>query len=651
MYLLKFNKNIPAAAMLLLASYASAQEKAASYQDYKGIYGDVNELIINDNITYDIFMDNKKLRVLQNNYYESMIMSENGIHNNEENFSYSDLVKLNEYEAFSIINDKGKERKIKVTQANERQMNQRGVFYDDVREKQLIFPNLEAGARKVYSVQTEFLDPFLLQSHIFGNSFPMLNSVLEVRADKDINIGYRIFNDTGNNIEFSKTEKKGKYIYRWTLKNAKAVKMESGNPGFRHFIPHVNVFIKDYKVGDKKVDVLDDTAKLYEYYKSFVKDLNKADDAELKALSLELTEGLASDSEKVKKIFYWVKDNIKYIAFENGYEGFIPREAALVHKRKFGDCKDMSSIISAMAAYAGVKGVTVAWIGTREIPYSYEQLSTPAVDNHMISVYNDNGKYVFLDATDRETRYGLPTAFIQGKEALINSGDTYKIVTVPVVEAENNKAVEVVKLHLDKEKLIGSGSVSYHGFSRSNLLSQMGDATGKSRFERIKSIVLKGNNKFSLKDYAEANITDRDQPYKIDFNFELSDYAVRDGQELYISLFLDHMYERLTLEADRVSAYDLDYLGSHTCRYDLALPANYTVKYLPENFSLDNDVMKASAVYTKAQGMVSLDLDIRLKKILLQPQDFALWNETVKKLKSLYTQTLILKENESKPKN
>ncbi|MGV3458866.1 MAG: DUF3857 domain-containing protein [Flavobacterium sp.] len=648
---MKLDKALPAAALLLLSVGAAAQEKAGTYQDYKNIYGDVNELVINDNITYDIFLDNKKIRVTRNNYYESMIMSENGIHNNEENFSYSELVKLNEYEAFSVINDKGKERKIKVTQSNEKQMSRGSVFYDDVKERQLIFPNLEAGARKVYSVQTEFLDPFLLQSHIFGSNFPVLNSVLEVRADKDINIGYRVFNDAGNNIEFTKTEKKGKYIYRWALKNAKAVKMESGNPGFRHFIPHVNVFIKDYTVGDKKVNVLDDTGKLYDYYKSFVKDLNKTDDADLRTLSLELTEGLTSDTEKVKKIFYWVKDNVKYIAFENGYEGFIPREAAVVYKRKFGDCKDMSSIISAMSAYAGVKGVSVAWIGTREIPYSYEQLSTPAVDNHMIGVYTDNGKYIFLDATDRETRYGLPTAFIQGKEALISSGDSYKIITVPVVDANENRAVEVVKLRLDNEKLIGSGSVSFYGFSRSNLLSQMGDATGKSRFERVKSIVLKGNNKFNLKDYTEENIADRDKPYKIDFNFELSDYAVKLDSELYISLFLDHMYERLTLEADRSAAYDMEYLGANSVRYDLEIPKNYTIKFLPKNFSLDNSLMKVDAVYTKSAGMISLDLSIKMKKLMLEPADFALWNETVKKLKSLYTQTLILKENEIKPKN
>lgn len=644
MNLLRLNKGCLIALLPLFALQAKAQDSGAAFQEYKKKYTDANELIITDKNSYDIFIDNKKLRVLQDNYYESMILTDNGIQNNEENFSYSDLVKLHEYEAFSIINDKGKDRKIKVTQTNEKQSRQSSVFYDDVKERQLIFPNLEAGARKVYSVKTEFLDPFLMQSFVFGNNYPIVNSTLEIRTDKDINIGYRIFNDPTNSIEFSKTEKKGKYIYKWTLKDIKPVKMEPNNPGFRYFIPHINVYVKDYTVDQKKIDVLDNTEKLYDYYKSFIKTLNKNEDADLKALSLELTAGKTSDTEKIKAIFYWVKDNIKYIAFENGYEGFIPREGSLVYKRKFGDCKDMASIISSMANYAGVKNVAVSWIGTRDIPYSYEQLPTPAVDNHMIAVYNDNGKYIFLDATDRETRYGIPTAFIQGKEALVSNGDTYKIITVPVVSAEDNQTTETVKMTLDKDKIKGTGTVSYYGYSRSSILAQIGDATNKTRFEMIKSLVEKGNNKFNLKEYTESNVSDRDKPYQVDFTFELADYAMQVDKELYINLFLEHLYEKLTLETDRVTPFDLDHLSAYNGHYELEIPKNYAVKYLPENFSLDNSVMKIDCQYVNSAGRITLDLKIKLKKILVEQPEFALWNETIKKLKNTYTQTLILTE-------
>lgn len=638
---LKSNKQLILSAVVVLAG-AGARSQVLSVDDYKKKWGDANELILSDKSSYDIFVEDKKLRIIRDNYYESIILSENGILNNQESFSYSELVKLREYDAFSVVNDKGKERKVKVTQSNEKNSRSGSIFHDGVKERQLIFPNLQKGARKVYNVQTEFLDPYLLQSFIFGSSLPMVNSTLEVRTDKDINIGYRVFNDPDNAIVFAKTEKKGKWVYSWTLNDVKAAKFESNNPGFRHILPHIDIYVKDYVASGAKIDVLDDTNKLYTYYKSFLKNLNKSEDADLKALSNELAAAGKTDDEKVKNIFYWVKDNIKYIAFENGYEGFIPREASLVFERKFGDCKDMANLIATMSNYAGIKDVSVCWIGTREIPYSYKELSTPAVDNHMIAVLKKKGNYIFLDATDRETRYGIPTSFIQGKEALVSNGDTYEIVQVPIVSSDQNKTVEKIRLTLDKDKLSGTATAEYSGFSRSHYLAQIGDASGKTRFDLIKSLVLKGSNKFNLQKFEEAHITDRDKPYRIDYSFELADYAIPVDNEIYINLFLDQLYDKLTLEADRSAAFEFDFLTAYQGEFTLEIPKNTSVKFLPPNFKLDNALLSADCNYVAKPNEVVLSVDIRLKKLLLRKPDFELWNATVKQLKDAYSQTLIL---------
>ncbi|MES2545291.1 MAG: DUF3857 and transglutaminase domain-containing protein [Bacteroidota bacterium] len=630
--------------LIVFSGFCIASAAQNTLQDYKKAYPDFNELIISDSQSYDFSIENKKLKVIQENYYESIILSENGIQNNKESFSYSELIKLKSYDAYSLINNNGKEKKIKVTQSNEKQASESSIFYNDVKERQLIFPNLEAGAKKVYEYQTEFVDPFLLHKFIFGNNLPIKNSSLEIKTEKGINIGYKIFNDPNNTIQFTRTEKKGKWIYKWTLKDIKPVKYEGNSPGFLYHIPHINVYIKDYTIDDKKTEVLDDVNKLFNYYKGFVKNLNKTEDSNLKAITLELTKNLTTDEEKVKRIFYWVKDNIKYIAFENGYEGFIPREASLVCERKFGDCKDMASIISSMAKYAKVKDVCISWIGSRSIPYTYNELSTPSVDNHMIAVFKNGGEYIFLDATDKETRYGIPTAFIQGKEALFNENDNYKIITVPIVPAKMNEMEEVVKLSIAKDKLIGSGKTQYTGFNRSFYLAQIGDATNKTRFEMIKSLVLKGNNKFNLKDFTEENLTDRDKPYVINFNFDLDNYIVKVDKEIYLNLFLDKYYDKLIIEKDREAKFEFEFLTSTNTKYELEIPANCKVKYLPKNFSLDNDYMKAAFTYEVKNNKVCLNIEMQLKKLLLDKKDFELWNETIKKLKPNYSETVILIE-------
>jgi transglutaminase-like putative cysteine protease len=630
--------------VFFICFFALTSNAQNEFQDYKKTYPDFNELVLNDNQSYDFTIENNKLKVIQNNQYESVILSDNGIQNNKESFTYSELVKLLGYEAYTVINDNGKEKKIKVTQTNEIQSGEGSVFYDDVKERQLIFPNLEAGAKKVYNYQTEFVDPFLLHKFIFGSNLPVKNSTLEIRTDKKINIGYKIFNDPSNSIAFSKTEKKGKWIYKWTLKDIKPVKFESNSPGYLYLVPHINIYIKDYSINNNKVEVLDDVTKLYAYYRGFTKNINQTEDPTLKAITLDVIANKTSDEDKIKSIFYWVKDNIKYIAFENGYEGFIPREASLICQRKFGDCKDMASIITAMAKYANVKNVNVSWIGTREIPYSYNELATPAVDNHMIAVYKKGEEYIFLDATDKETLYGIPTAFIQGKEALYGDGENYKIIPVPIVPAEKNEVNEQVKLTIEKDKLVGSGVVQFNGYSRSNILSRMGDATNKTRFEMIKSLVLKGNNKFNLKDFTEENIKDRDKPYQINYNFDLGNYIVKADKEIYMNLFLEKPFEKLIIEKDRVSKFEFDYLTFVNSRYELEIPKNCTVKYLPKNFSLDNDYVKANFVYEVKNNKILLNIQLQQKKLLLDKSDFEPWNKTIKTLKNNYTDTLILLE-------
>ena len=611
-------------------------------EEYKKQHPDFNELVLNDSQTYNFSIENNKLKVIQDNNYESVILTENGIQSNKESFSYSELVKLQSYDAYSVIFDNGKERKIKVTQTNEIQSGQSSVFYDNVKERQLIFPNLEAGAKKVYHYQTEFVDPFLLHKFLFGSHLPVKNSTLEIRTDKNINIGYKIFNDPSNSIQFSRTEKKGKWIYKWTLTDVKPIKFEGNSPGFLYVVPHINVYIKDYMVNNNKVEVLDDVKKLYAYYKGFTKNLNQTEDPALKAISLQITKNLTHDDDKVKAIFYWVKDNIKYIAFENGYEGFIPREASLIHERKFGDCKDMASIITAMAKYANVKNVFISWIGTREIPYSYDELPTPAVDNHMVALYKKGEEYIFLDATDKETLYGIPTAFIQGKEALYGEGDSYKIIPVPIVPAERNEILEQVKLKIEKDKLVGLGKIEFNGYNRSRILLRIGDATNKTRFEMIKSLVLKGNNKFNLKDYTEENIKDRDKPYQINYNFDLGNYIVKVDKEMYVNLFLDKPLEKVIIEKDRSAKFEFEHLNYINAQYELDIPLNYMVKYLPKNFSLDNDYIKADIVYEVKNDTIFLNLSLKQKKLMLDKPDFELWNKMIKDLKNNYADTLIL---------
>ncbi len=130
---------------------------------------------------------------------------------------------------------------------------------------------------------------------------------------------------------------------------------------------------------------------LCEWYHSFVKDINQEKDTSLQSIVSSLTKGVKSSEERIRRIYYWVQNNINYVAFEDGMNGFVPREAKDICNRRYGDCKDMSSILVKMLRLAGIDA-HYTWIGTRSLPYKYTDLPSPNIDNHMICVADADGK-------------------------------------------------------------------------------------------------------------------------------------------------------------------------------------------------------------------------------------------------------------------
>jgi hypothetical protein len=172
----------------------------------------------------------------------------------------------------------------------------------------------------------------------------------------------------------------------------------------------------------------------------------------------------------------------------------------------------------------------------------------------------------------------------------------------------------------------------------------MGDATNKTRFEMIKSLVLKGNNKFNLKDYTEENLNDKDKSYKINYNFDLGNYILKVDKEIYVGLFLDKPLEKATIEKDRIAKFEFEQLNYINSQYELEIPENYTVKYLPKNYSVDNKFINATITYEVVNNKIRLNLKLKQKLLLLDKSDFDSWNETIKELKNNYSETIILSE-------
>lgn len=372
--------------------------------------------------------------------------------------------------------------------------------------------------------------------------------------------------------------------------------------------------------------------------------MNKEPSKDLVTIVNKLKSPGGSEEETVKKIFYWVQDNIRYIAFEDGMRGFIPHDGSYVCEKRYGDCKDMANLLVTMMKIAGIKSYHT-WIGTRDIPYTYSKIPTPMVDNHMIATYiSKSGQYYFLDATSNHTAFGLPSSMIQGKEALIGMGsDKYEIKKVPIIGKEKNKMTDSIEVKISGSELIGKGTASVSGYPKVIAGYRLNRAQEDDVKTYVAKFVGKGSNKFYLDNYKVNNLDDYDKATRIDYDFRIGDYFQNIGGEIYINLNMNKDYYNEYL-ANRETPWENDYkyVKKEVCVLDI--PEGYEIDYVPEDANLEGDNIGVNVHYNVSNDKVVMNKTFYLDFLMLEPDQFKSWNESIKNVSEVYKESIILKK-------
>lgn len=599
-------------------------------------------VIISDkqDVTVDIIKGD--IVIKQDRYTETMYLDNLASLFAEHSVDYTLFDNLVSIEAATLSPKKNRYAEDRVKDFEYEDKISQSVFYDGGKSVSFLFPKLEPGHKTYVKYSKEISEPRFLPSFYFQRGIPVKEAAFKITADNDIEIGWKLMNVADSLISFTKIpEKNNKTTYIWKMNQVSKIEREPNAPDSRYYTPHIITWIKSYKVDGKVKPVLPDTKGLYSWYYSLVKEANKEDSPELKRIVDSLTTENSSELDMVKKVYYWVQDNIKYIAFEDGMGGFVPRSAKKVCEKRYGDCKDMASIISKMLGYAGIQG-HLTWIGSRDIPYNYSDISTPSVDNHMICTYIDGEDYYFLDATGQYTPFGLPTGFIQGKEALISiDEENYIIHKVPTLPAEKNRIQDFVDISFKDGKISGTGRVELTGYNKINMTHAL-VRSADDHDKLVRSFCEKGSNKFLIESFEIKNLDDRDKALTIDYDFNIQDYANKLGNEIYINMNLDKNWQNATVKKDRKYSVDHDFKDINSSQVTLQIPKGYKVTYLPEDVSFENEDFGFSISYMKTASTIVMTRKAYNNKIMIEPSDFEKWNQMIKDLNKAYSEVIVL---------
>lgn len=518
--------------------------------------------------------------------------------------------------------------------------NQEELFHSDARIKWsgLNFPLLgykyTFGYKKKYKDVKYFINTFL------DSYFPIVQKTITVNIPNWLDVEIREINMDSISVKREKKqiENKGITQYTYTIENVEAVVKEENSIGPTHYRPHLLFLAKSHTKNDTKQVLLNNTKDLYKWYHSLVLQLNN-DTEFLKEKTLSVIENQNTDEEKIKAIYYWVQDNIRYIAFEDGIAGFKPEEAANVYQKKYGDCKGMANLTKQMMKIAGFDA-RLSWIGTRRIAYDYS-LPTIAVDNHMIcTVIVDDKKY-FLDATEKYNPLGTYAERIQKKQVLIENEEDYILDTIPSNISKNNIETVVSSLKIEEEKLTGTIKRKYEGESKTDFLYNINNLKKDRKTEVLEYYIGRGDKNLVLDDITITDISNRDQDLHLSYHITQNNAISSFENELYIDIDYYKSYQQLDFDK-RKTAFVLPYKTLENTATTIEIPEGYIVKELPKNLSINNKDFEISFNYTSDNDKIIYEKNINFKNAIISKTELSAWKEFHKKLKKQYQQQIIL---------
>lgn len=514
------------------------------------------------------------------------------------------------------------------------------LFYNDVKLKyfNLTFPI--QGYSYSYEVQKTYKDIKYFTSMYFNDECPNILKEIVITVPNWLDIELREFNFAGNNIVKTVVNdpKEEVTIYTYKMENVPAISKEGAIPGRSYIYPHILMLAKSFKVKDKTFPLFSSTADLYKWYKSLV-DLMKDDTAVMKEKVTELTAKAKTDEEKIKNIFYWVQDNIRYIAFEDGIAGFKPDESNNVFTKRYGDCKGMGNLTKQMLKLAGFDA-RLTWVGTKHIAYDYSVPSI-CVDNHMICTLLYKGKKYFLDGTEKYNSFGEYAERIQNKEVLIEDGDKFIVEKVPKVSADFNKEIYKANFVIENEKLKGVCNRTANGEARASFLQIFNSFETNKKGETLEKYLSSHEKNIEVNDIKTSDLKNRDLNLTIDYNILISNKVSNFDKDMYIDLENRNEFKDFELK-DRKNNYEFDYKKNYQSDISLAIPAGYKVTKLPDNLEINEDNFTVSIKYVQTPKEIIYKKSFVFKNAEIKADQMSKWNDFIKKLNKVYNQQITL---------
>ena len=175
---------------------------------------------------------------------------------------------------------------------------------------------------------------------------------------------------------------------------------------------------------------------------------------EIRDLADKVTMNLVDPFDKARALYDWVALNIRYVGVYFGDGGVVPNSSKDTLRNLHGDCKDKSNLLISLLKAVGIEAEN-AIINSGDA-YKLPALPVHYPMNHVITYIPEFD--LFVDATQDRAPFGVLGSSVRGKPVLLERSG--KVVNTPVSNIQSERVITDVTLEVDHEGYI-------HGHAKS----------------------------------------------------------------------------------------------------------------------------------------------------------------------------------------
>ena len=536
--------------------------------------------------------------------------------------------KLYSFHVWSIGPD-GHHYAMKDSEYVERGVSEGGILYDDERAKTAAPPGADPGGLVAWETEIQIPNYFKEDTWGFQNPVPTVHSVYEI----DLPAGWHQIAVWSHHSQLEPTEAAPNH-FRWEQSNIDGIDLEDVPLALSWASLAGRMTVHFAQDPLPQGDAL--WARIGNWYTNLA--APRSEGGADVATTAKSVGGSGDFMARLTGVAEFMQQQIRYVGIEIGIGGWQPHTAQDVFRYRYGDCKDKATLMIAMLDAVGIRATWVS-VDTRR---GRIDLGAPSLfGNHMIAaieipkgvddprlqavVTAKTGKrYLIFDPTNEYVSIGQLPAYLQGGYGVLAAGEDSQVIQLPVLTPDADKTERMAKFELAPDgTLKGDVTVLRSGASAWRMRGELAADTDKDQRQMLERQLQTDFSEFTLGSEKAENVRALDKPLALEYEVTAPLYAKTAGNLLLVRPRVMGSDARALDEKPRKVPISFSGLGTWKDDFAVKIPAGYTVDDVPDPVTVDMGFATYHSEVKAESGTLHYERTYVLKKLELDPEDYA----------------------------